>query len=233
MPVSTQQIGDRRTPPPGGRPAGRVKQQTTTLRRCIAGGELRPKAEMIRFVAGPDGTVVPDLAERLPGRGLWLSPQREALDRACKRNLFAKAAKAPLRVPGDLAERVDGLLTRRCLETIGLAKRSGQVVSGYERVAASLASGGVAVLLAAIDTTEEGRRKLRAAARTRDPAPQVVELFTAEELGQALGFDARAHAAIAPGGFADRLIKEAARLSGIRGESRGATAERPNGAATR
>ena len=94
MSVSTQQIDDSRTPPPGGRSAGRVKRQTTTLRRCIASGALRPKAELIRFVAGPDGTVVPDLAERLPGRGLWLSPQREEFDRACKRNLFAKAAKA-------------------------------------------------------------------------------------------------------------------------------------------
>ena len=147
MSVSTQQIGDSRTLSPGGRSAGRVKRQTTTLRRCIASGALRPKAELIRFVAGPDGTVVPDLAERLPGRGLWLSPQREEFDRACKRNLFAKAAKAGLRVPGDLAERVEGLLTRRCLETIGLAKRSGQAVSGYEKVAASLASGGVAVRL--------------------------------------------------------------------------------------
>ena len=221
MAVSTQQIGDRRTPPTGGRPTGREGRRASTVRRCIASGELRPKAELIRFVAGPDGTVVPDLAERLPGRGLWLSPQREKFDRACKRNLFAKAAKASLRVPGDLAERVDGLLTRRCLEMIGLARRSGQAVSGYERVAASLASGGVAVLLAAIDATEEGRRKLRAAARMRDPAPQVVELFTAEELGQALGYGTRAHAAIAPGGFAERLIKEAARLSGLRGESWG------------
>ena len=224
MVVSAQQTGDTRTRRTGEHPAargGRENRRESTVRRCIASGELRPKAELIRFVAGPDGDVVPDLAERLPGRGLWLSPRREDFDRACKRNLFARAAKAPLRVPADLAERVDGLLTRRCLETIGLARRSGQAVSGYEKVAASLASGGVAVLLAAIDATEEGRRKLRAAARMRNPAPQVVELFTAEELGRALGYGARVHAAIAPGGFAERFVKEATRLSGLRGELRG------------
>jgi predicted RNA-binding protein YlxR (DUF448 family) len=145
---------------------------------------MRPKAELIRFVADPGGTVVPDLAGRLPGRGLWLSPRRAHLERACARNLFARAAKAPLRVPEDLPARVEELLSRRCRELIGLAKRAGQAVSGYERVASLLASGGVAVLLAAVDTAEDGRRKLRAVARRQDPAPQVVELFTAEELGR-------------------------------------------------
>ncbi len=200
------------------REQGATTGAMTSVRRCIASGELRPKAELIRFVADPDGIVVPDLTGRLPGRGLWLSPRREHLERACARNLFAKAAKAPLRVPEDLPARVEALLSRRCLDLIGLAKRAGQAVSGYQRVASLLASGGVAVLLAAVDTAEDGRRKLRAAARTQNPAPRVVEMFTAEELGRALGQAARAHVAIAPGGFAERLAMEATRLSGLRGE---------------
>ena len=203
---------------PDTRPGARDGGATTSLRRCIASGEERPKAEMIRFVADPGGIVVPDLAGRLPGRGLWLLPQREHLERACGRNLFARAAKASLVVPEDLPARVEGLLRRRCLELIGLAKRAGQAVSGYERVASLLASGGVAVLLAAIDTAEDGRRKLRAVARALESAPRVVEVFTAEELGRALGQAARAHVAIAPGGIAARFTIEAVRLSGVRGE---------------
>jgi len=207
---------------------------TASIRRCIASGEARPKAEMIRFVAGPDGTVVPDLAGRLPGRGLWLAPRREHLERACTRNLFARAAKAPLRVPEDLQARVEMLLSRRCLELVGLAKRAGQAGSGYGRVASLLASGGVAVLLAAVDTAEDGRRKLRAVARAQVSAPQVVEVFTAEELGRALGKAARAHVAIAPGGFAERLAMEAARLSSVRGEKgRENAGLAPEGAAVR
>ncbi len=201
----------------GARESGaRERGATTSVRRCIASGELRPKAELIRFVADPGGIVVPDLAGRLPGRGLWLSPRRADLERACARNLFARAAKAPLRVPEDLPARVEKLLNSRCLELIGLAKRAGQAVSGYERVASLLASGGVAVLLAAVDAAEDGRRKLRAAVRAQVSAPRVVEVFTAEELGRALGQAARAHVAIAPGGFAERLAMEAARLSGVR-----------------
>ncbi len=205
----------------GRKPGGRERGATVSMRRCIASGELRPKAELIRFVADPGGTVVPDLAGRLPGRGLWLSPRREDLERACARNLFARAAKAPLRVPEDLPARVEKLLRRRCLELIGLATRAGQAVSGYQRVTSLLASGGVAVLLAAVDTAEDGRRKLRAAARAQNSAPQVVEMFTAEELGRALGQAARAHVAIAPGGFAARFAMEAARLSGLRGNDGG------------
>ncbi len=216
--AASVQMADPGTRPTECEPGVREPGATTSVRRCIASGELRPKAELIRFVADPGGTVVPDLAGRLPGRGLWLSPRREHLERACARNLFAKAAKAPLRVPDDLPARVEKLLSRRCLELIGLAKRAGQAVSGYQRVASLLASGGVAVLLAAVDTAEDGRRKLRAAARAQESAPQVVELFTAEELGRALGQAARAHVAIAPGGFAERLAMEAARLSGLRDE---------------
>ena len=226
--AASVQMADPDAPPaarePGVRETGvretgtRAQGATTSVRRCIASGELRPMAELIRFVADPGGSVVPDLAVRLPGRGLWLSPRREHLERACARNLFAKAAKAPLRVPEDLSARVEVLLKRRCLDLIGLAKRAGRAVSGYQRVASLLASGGVAVLLAAVDTAEDGRRKLRAVARTQNPAPRVIEVFTAEELGQALGQAARAHVAIAPGGFAERLAMEAARLSGLRGE---------------
>jgi hypothetical protein len=189
------------------------------VRRCIASGEVRPKQELIRFVGGPDGTVVPDLAERLPGRGLWLSPRRDAMAKACARNLFARAAKASLRVPDDLVERVDRLLARRCLDLVGVAKRSGAAVSGYEQVAGALAAGRAAMLLAASDAAEAGRRKLRALARARGSEVPVVELFTAEELGRALGHDARVHVAIAPSRIAARLAKDIARLTSLRGNT--------------
>ena len=200
--------------------SGPTERPTTGLRRCVASGELRPREALIRFVGGPDGMVVPDLAARLPGRGVWLSPRRELIVKACARNLFARAAKAPLRVPDDLVERVEGLLTRRCLELLGLAKRAGEAVSGYELVASLLASGRAVMLLAAVDAAVEGRRKLHALARAEGRDVPVVELFTAEELGRALGHDARVHVAVASGGIAVRLTKDIARLAGLRGNAR-------------
>ena len=190
---------------------------SSAARRCIVSGEVRPKEELIRFIGAPDGTVVPDVTGRLPGRGLWLSPRPDVMTKACKRNLFARAAKASLRVPDDLAQRVDRLLARRCLELLGLAKRSGAAVSGYEQVASWLVGGRAAMLLAAVDAAEEGRRKLRALADAQGSGVPVAELFTAEELGRALGHGSRVHVAVAPGGFAARLAKEIVRLAALRG----------------
>ena len=220
MAVSAQPMPSTTTRATSTRADARASRRTRGVRRCIASGEMRPKEELIRFVAAPDGTVVPDLAERLPGRGLWLSPRRDAMAKACARNLFARAAKASLRVPDDLVDSVEHMLTRRCLDLVGFAKRSGAAVSGYEKVAASLATGRAAMLLAAVDGAEDGRRKLRALARARGLGVAVVELFTAEELGRAMGHDARVHVAIAPGGVAARLAKEIVRLESLRGPPR-------------
>ncbi len=183
-------------------------------RRCIVTREVHPKGNLLRFVAGPDGRVVPDLAAKLPGRGLWIASRRDILARACATNAFAKAARASLVVPGNLAEQTEAGLLNRGLEALGLAKRAGQLVAGFEKVRAALAGERVAVLVQAVDAAEDGRRKLRALAR---PDVRVVEAFSAEELGRALGGDAWVHVAVAPGGVAERLVCDAARLQSLRG----------------
>jgi hypothetical protein len=189
------------------------------LRRCIATGESRPQHALLRFVVGPDGTLVPDLAARLPGRGLWLSPQRDIIARACSRNLFAKAAKASVKVPEDLLERVEELLRRRCLEQLGLAMRVGQAVCGHDKVAARIAEGKTALLIQAEDAAEGGRRKLRERARRQGKDVAVIEIFDAETLGRALGREACVHVAVAPGRMAAALAADLARLTAVCGRA--------------
>ena len=121
------------------------------LRKCIVSGAARPKTEMFRFVIGPDGKVVPDLVERLPGRGLWLSAERDMVNTACAKGLFAKAARRMVKVPADLEEALEGLMVRRCLDLIGLARRAGDVVQGFEKARARFRSGKGGVLLQASD----------------------------------------------------------------------------------
>src|SRR5258708_22328587 len=94
------------------------------MRRCIVTGAVRPKPELVRFVVGPDGMVVPDVAARLPGRGLWLTARRDIVDAAVGKRLFGRAARAPVTVAGDLGERVEALLRQRCADLIRLARRS-------------------------------------------------------------------------------------------------------------
>jgi predicted RNA-binding protein YlxR (DUF448 family) len=207
-------------------PAADILAEDGPLRRCIATREIKPKETLLRFVAGPGNDVVPDLAGKLPGRGLWVSADRAALALAVEKNLFAKAAKAPLRAAAGLADEVAHLLSRRCLELIGLARRAGQAVAGYEKVDSWIERGQVAVLLEARDGAADGKRRLAAkagashiskapAATAEKPRIAVIDLFTAAELASALGREHVVHAALSEGGLARALVTEAARLKAL------------------
>jgi hypothetical protein len=181
-----------------------------------------PKAQLLRFVVAPDGTLVPDLAERLPGRGLWLQARQDMMAKACARNLFAKAAKRHVRVPDDLPRQVEALALRRCLDLLGLARRAGVVVAGFEKVKAALRGGEVGVLVQADDAADDGRQKIQALARAvgaRAVGSQVrvLQFCGAADLGAAVGREAAVHVGIAPGRFAEGLIQEVQRLAGLRG----------------
>ena len=196
-------------------------------RRCIARRETLPRERLLRFVVGPDGEVVPDVAARLPGRGLWLSAERGAISSAVAKGLFAKAARRGVQVAPDLADRIEAILVRRCQDIVGLARRAGQLVVGFDQVADWLRQGRAGVLLTARDGALDGRRKLRALAR----GLPVVMLLDRQELGSAVGRDEVVHVALARGGLAQKLLAEAQRLQGFRTGEVGGAGEGPAGEA--
>lgn len=167
---------------------------------------------LLRFVVGPDGELVPDVAARLPGRGLWLTPRRDIVERAAAKRLFARAARRLVTVPPDLADRVEALLVRRCGEALGLARRAGSAVSGFERVAETVRRGPMGALLFALDSAEGGRRKLGALGRDLP----VATVMYAAELGAAFGRDRAVHVAVGPGALCGRLLIDLDRLAGFR-----------------
>ncbi len=175
----------------------------------------------MRFVVGPEGTLVPDLTARLPGRGLWLSPRRDMIEKACARNLFAKAARAQIRLPDNLLEQTERALRRRCLDLIGLARRAGQTAAGYEQVRERLGAGSAVLLIQARDAAVDGRRKIAALAKAGNPELPIAAPFSAAELGQALGRNATVHVLLLPGGLSQRLKTEVARLVAIAGDADG------------
>jgi predicted RNA-binding protein YlxR (DUF448 family) len=181
------------------------------LRRCLVSRDVRPKVELLRFVVGPDDRLLPDPAERLPGRGLWLTPRRDIVATAAARGLFAKAAGRRVSVPPGLVDEVERLLRQRCLGLVGLARRAGELRAGFEKAREDLRAGRAGVLLAATDGAADGRGKLAALA---GDCP-VVDLFTSAELSAALGRDGVVHAAVAAGGMAQRLLREVGRLQGM------------------
>lgn len=179
-------------------------------RRCLVTGEERPKAELVRFVVGPDGGIVPDIDGRLPGRGLWTLARRGVVTEAVSRRVFARAAKRPVQVEPDLADRVEALLARRCIEGLGLARRAGRAVGGFERVRDWVGRGKCGALVIAADASGEGRNKLVAGV-------PVATALRAEELGAAFGRENLAYVGVAPGALAARALVDAARLAGFRG----------------
>ena len=184
------------------------------MRRCVASRSPRLAARMIRFVVGPDRALVPDLAGRLPGRGLWLSAERRAVQSAVAKNLFAKAARGQVAVLPDLPDRLEAMLVRRCLDLLGLARRAGGLVAGFDQVVDWLRRGRAALVLQARDGAEDGRRKVAGAAA--GASVPVVEAFDRAELGSALGRAEAVHLALAVGGVERRLRAELGRLGGFR-----------------
>jgi hypothetical protein len=175
-------------------------------------GRVAPRETLLRFVVAPDGAVVPDVAARLPGRGLWLTPSRDIVAAAVAKRAFSRAAKAPVTAPADLPERVEALLARRCGELIGLARRSGLAVGGFEKVREALRGGRVGVLVAAADGAAEGREKIAALGA----GLRVVDVLTAAELGAAFGREHLVHAALAAGRLAEDFVAASGKLAGFR-----------------
>ncbi len=186
-------------------------------RRCIASGEVLPQSGLIRFVADPDGHVVPDIAARLPGRGMWVRANRQSLEKAVAKNLFSRSAKAPLKADADLPARVEKLLVQRMADDLGLARRAGALILGFDQVASALSGKNPPHLLVeASDGAPDGRRKLIAVAWAQGFKPGVIDCLNSQELGLALGRENVVHAALKSGHLAERLEMNAGRLAGFR-----------------
>jgi len=195
-------------------PAGRSDK--VSERRCIVTRESAPRAGLIRFVLGPDTAVVPDLAENLPGRGVWVSAERAAVENARAKNIFAHAFRAPAKPPADLTARIERLLAERCIGLIGFARRADQIFVGRDQVKAAIGSAArgadaVALLLAASDS--EGRDAADLAARF---GGERFSVLTSAELGAALGRAGIVHMGVKPGRLAETLARELRRLEGLR-----------------
>ncbi|HUC71549.1 MAG TPA: RNA-binding protein [Stellaceae bacterium] len=181
-------------------------------RRCLVTGDIRDRSDLVRFVVGPGGEIVPDVAARLPGRGLWLTPRRDIVERALAKRLFARAARRPVAAPAGLADRLEAALAQRCIDAIGLARRAGLAVVGFERVSETVRGGKAAALLAAIDGAEGGRRKLQALGRGLPLAC----VLTAAEIGAAFGREHGVNASLGSGPLCRRFLSDAQKLAGFR-----------------
>jgi predicted RNA-binding protein YlxR (DUF448 family) len=192
---------------------------TGPQRTCIATGETGAPDRMIRFVVGPEGDVVPDLARRLPGRGLWVKAERSAVERAVAKNLFARAARASVKPAADLAERVERLLLERALTDLSRARRAGRAVAGFVRVEQMVGQRRAGLLVVADEADGDGLGKLKASGLP------IARLGDAAALGGIFGREQAVYVAVARddagGAFIERIEAGAARWRGYRLNSDG------------
>jgi predicted RNA-binding protein YlxR (DUF448 family) len=188
-------------------------------RLCAVTREVKPVADMIRFVVGPDG-VVPDLKRNLPGRGVWVTATRSALNEAVKRKAFAKSFKRDVRVPPDLADTTEQMMVRWTLDALAIAGKAGAVVMGFARVEEALAREPLAALIQASDAGKDGVAKLAAALRHRSDADRIasVRRFSTDQLSLALGRPNMVHAALRAGPASHTFLARYERLERFRSD---------------
>ena len=185
-------------------------------RKCIATGDVQPKHGLVRFVIGPDQQVVPDILGKLPGRGIYVAADRDAIEMAVKKKLFTRAARQQVNAPDDLADEVEKQLARRVVDLISLQRKGGRAVAGYEKVKGWLQSEEAEVLIQAVDGSGRGKSKL-----STPHYGQYIGWLTADELGLAFGRQTVIHGALASGGLTQRVVEEAQRLRGVRKKETG------------
>lgn len=186
------------------------------IRRCIVTRERLPKSEMVRFVADPTGNIVPDISEKLPGRGVWVRSSRDALEQACATNAFSRGLKKNLQNPENLSNKVEILLLGQCQGLLGIARKSGGIVTGFEKVQTRLRTQTSGWILEASDGASDGRQKLLRLVKAICKEVQIAGALCAKEIGEAIGQPMVVHALLVPGKLADRWAVAYRKLTGFR-----------------
>ena len=185
-------------------------------RRCIVTGEVLPEARLVRFVVGPENEIVPDLAAKLPGRGIWVERRPHALERAVAQESVRQGGEGECDGRGRSARRVEALLVQRMQDHLGLARRAGELMLGFDSQSRALQSAPQARRFwsrRAMARKTAGE-SCWARARARRLHLESIDVLTADELSMALGRENVVHAALNPGRLADRLALDAGRLGG-------------------
>ena len=182
------------------------------LRRCVVAQATRPRAALLRLVMSPEGVLTPDVAGRLPGRGIWVTPARAVIAEGIQRKAFQKAFRGAVKVPEGFPDLIESLLLQRLLDTIGLARRAGDAVAGAVKAEEWLASAKVGMVILASDAGADARRRWQS-------LPDSIErimVLTGDEIGRAFGRDRAAQVVVKKSPLRQRLIDDAGRLAGLR-----------------
>jgi predicted RNA-binding protein YlxR (DUF448 family) len=188
-------------------------------RFCALTRTAKPVDELIRFVAGPNGEVVPDIKRKLPGRGIWITATRAAIDEAVKRRVFARGFRKEIRPGDDLGALTERLLERAALDALAIVGKAGQIAAGFGKVEDAIGNGNAVALIHASDAAADGKRKLAAALRRRGEEGEKIpsiDAFSSQQLDLALGRLNVIHAALLEGPVNATFLARTQRLTRFR-----------------
>ena len=199
---------------------GEGRETAGSLRRCVVTRAERSPDDLLRFVVDPAGSIVPDLARKLPGRGVWVTADKITVSAAAAGNAFAKSLKRHVTVPPDLSDVVETLFVKRALDALSLANKAGVLTTGFEKVEKLLDGGRAFALVHGSDAAADGKgrldRKFAAIGREKGLSGAVVDWLTIEELSLAIGRANVVHAGLKQGGATQRFLRQAERLQRYR-----------------
>jgi len=194
-------------------------------RFCALERRVKPADELVRFVVGPDNDIIADVKRKLPGRGLWITASRTAVNEAVNKRIFARGFRKEVRVPAELAAQTESLLERAALDALAIAAKAGRVISGFAKVESAIGDDELVAVIHAREASDDGKRKLSAAARRNSAqAAQVplIEAFSGQQLDLALGRVNVIHAALLGGPVSTTFLARTKRLLRFRDDNPGA-----------
>ncbi|VAV93528.1 COG2740: Predicted nucleic-acid-binding protein implicated in transcription termination / Ribosomal protein L7Ae family protein YlxQ [hydrothermal vent metagenome] len=193
-------------------------------RKCIVKRQPADRTELLRFVIGPSGdesdptgVVVADLKEKLPGRGVWVTCSKSSVEEAVKKKLFARAFKAKCKVADDLPQTIEAMLEARALNSLSLAKKAGEVITGFDKVFLAMSKTELTALIEAKDGAEGGQKKLEKKFAAVFPQGRLIKLFTSGQMDMAFGSTNVIHAAITHGNMTQNVLAAVDKLTKYRG----------------
>ncbi len=186
------------------------------VRQCAVSRERLPQARMVRLVRSPDGVAVPDVSGNLPGRGMWILAKRDVVEAAVAGPVFSRAFKAPTRPMEGLADGIEAQLVQRCIGLIGMARRGGNAVTGFDQVRASLRKRPPGWILEASDGAKDGRNKVQFLAKALYDRVNLAGALSSAELGMAFGRPSVVHGLLEDQPVAQAFGFAYRRLTGFR-----------------
>lgn len=194
----------------------------STERMCIVTRDKLAADQLIRFVVAPDGMLIPDLKQKLPGRGCWVTAQATYIDQAQKTGLFARSLKTKIEISGDLSQLVDELMSKSTLGMINMARKAGQFITGSSKVDHAVRNGEALGCFHSTDAAHDGVRKINQARTFFSKMVEVeiipsFKLFSSDEMAQAFGDGNYIHGAALAGKAGENVLKRAEALATYRG----------------